>query len=159
MMDVANQVIVFMVNGVNKNVSFPIAHHLISSLNSDSKADLLKEIILEISNTGAELINIAFDGLVTNFATFQKLGASFIMNDFRPFFSNPLNEMPIRIILDPCHMIKLARNCLENEGTIYDGEGKKIQWLHFERLESYRVKSQFVAHKLSKNIFNVPKTK
>lgn len=149
-MDVARQAIVFMVNGINRNVSFPVAHHFISSLDSDSKAVLIKNIIVEISNTGTELLNIAFDGLVTNFTTFKKLGASFVMNDFRPFILNPVNGMPIRIILDPCHMIKLTRNCLENEGTIYDGEGQKIQWLHFDRLESYRVKNQFVTHKLTK---------
>lgn len=95
---VANNVIVFMVNGMNKYVSFPIAHHFINSLDAKAKSELLETIITEISNTGAELLNIAFDGLVTNFTTCKQLGASFRMNDFRPFFPNPVNGRPIQVI-------------------------------------------------------------
>lgn len=131
---VANNVIVFMV--MNRNVSFPIAHHFINTLDAQKKSELLKMIITEISNTGAELLNISFDGLVTNFTTCKQLGASFKIDDFRPFFPNPVDGKPIRIILDPCHMTKLARNCLENEGYICDGERRKIEWKHFESLES-----------------------
>lgn len=147
---VANNVIVFMVNGMNKYVSFPIAHHFINSLDAQAKGELLKTIITEISNTGAELLNIAFDGLVTNFTTCKQLGASFNMNDFRPYFPNPVGGGPIRIILDPCHMLKLARNCLDIEKFIYDGDGRKIEWKHFESLESRRVKNNFITHKLTK---------
>lgn len=47
-------------------------------------------------------------------------------------------------------MLKLARNCLDNERFIYDGDGRKIEWKHFESLESQRVRNDFVMHKLTK---------
>lgn len=117
---------------------------------AEAKSVLLKTVITEISNTGAELINIAFDGLVTNFTTCKQFCASFNMNEFRPFFPNPVGGRQIKIILDPCHMLKLARNCLENERFTYDGDGRKIELKHFESLESQRDKNDFVMHKLNK---------
>lgn len=34
-----------------------------------------------------------------------------------------------------CHMLKLVRNTLAYLGTIYDKDGKKIQWIFIPMLE------------------------
>lgn len=149
---IANQAIVFMLSGINSPFSMPIAYHFISSLNKSSKAKLLKEIIRAVSTFGIKITSITFDGLITNFSTCKELGASFELIDFRPYFVNEVdnNNTKIHIFLDPCHMLKLWRNTLGKHKTIVDGKGQQIKWIYFERLETYRVKNQFVTHNINK---------
>lgn len=123
----------------------------IKSLSSPEKAILIKEIICKLTTIGAKLINITFDGLESNFAACRLLGASFLLNDFRPYFKNPIDQTKVHIMLDACHMLKLIRNCLGSEKILIDGEtGKKIEWNYFENLENYRINRNFVTHKVTK---------
>lgn len=152
---VATQAIVFLINGVNVPISIPVAHHFIAKLNSKDKAQLLRDVIAEISKTGATITNMAFDGLIMNFTTMEALGASFEAEDFRPYFENPYDGKIIRIILDPPHMLKLVRNCLEHVKTIYDSQNRQIQWNHIVNLESIGEKNEFLTHKLTKKHINI----
>lgn len=147
---IANSAIVFMINGIMTKVSLPIAHHFITSLKTEDKANLLLSVIATITEVGARIINVTCDGLRTNFSVFQSLGASLKSNDLRSYFLNPANGDKIFIIFDPCHMLKLVRNCIKNDGSLVDGEGKIIKWQHFEQLESSRVNNDFIRHKLTK---------
>lgn len=48
-------------------------------------------------------------------------------------------------------MLKLARNCVGNNAALIDGNGGKIMWSYFEKLEEFRVnKSYTLTHKLNK---------
>lgn len=149
-LSVAKNAIVFMINGLNKPISLPFAHHFINTLNKEEKAELLESVIAAISETNAIILNITCDGLPTNFAMFELLGASFKLNDIRPYIMNPVTDKKIYTMLDPCHMLKLVRNCLMNRGIIHDGEDHAIKWNHFEKLEDARVSKGFVQHKLNK---------
>lgn len=152
---VATQAIVFLVNGINVPISIPVAHQFIAKLNAKNKSHLLRDVITEISKTGAKIINVAFDGLVMNFTTMEELGANFKLDDFRPYFQNPVDKSVIRIILDPPHMLKLIRNCLENKKHMYDSQNRKIQWNHIVNLESFGEKNEFLTHKLTKKHINI----
>lgn len=149
-LDVASNAIVFMVNAISKPINFPIAHHFISSLKTEQKADLIKDVITFVSQTNAIIINITCDGYPTNFSSFEYLGASLNPNNLQPYILDPSNNKRINILFDPCHMLKLVRNILKNEGIISDDENKKVKWVHFERLERARVKNNFITHKLTK---------
>lgn len=74
---VANQSLVFLVTGINVNISIPIAHFFIRSLDAIEKSILIKEIITAITKTGAKVLNITFDGLRENFSACRMLGCSF----------------------------------------------------------------------------------
>lgn len=154
-LSIAKQAIVFMVNGINEAISIPVAHQFVASLTAEKKAKLLLEVIHEISKTGAKIINITFDGLAENFTTCKILGASFDLEDFRPYFLNPFDGSKIRIILDPPHMLKLARNCLEKKKTLYDLQNRQILWSHLVSLESLGAKNEFLTHKLTKKHINI----
>lgn len=147
---VAKCAIVLMINGINVNISLPIAHHFITALNKEDKANLILSVITAITETGAKIINVTCDGLQANFSMFQYLGASFKLNEMRPYFMNPVTGEKIFIILDACHMLKLVRNCLFNHGTLHDGKNQAIKWQYFERLEKARVDREFIRHKLTK---------
>lgn len=147
---VAKCAIVFMINDINSNLSLPVAHHFVTSLNRAAKANLLLSVISAITETGATIINVTCDGLQTNFSMFEYLGASLKPNELKPFFKNPANDMKIFIMFDACHMLKLVRNCIMNDGQLIDSENHVIKWQHFERLEKVRVNNDFIRHKLTK---------
>lgn len=107
---VAEYVIVFMVNGLNKATSLPVAHHFIKTLNKQQKANLLESVITAASETGSIIVNVTCDGLATNLAVFRHLGASFDPDDMRPYIKNSLTGDKIYTMLDTCHMLKLACN-------------------------------------------------
>lgn len=147
---VARNALVFMVNGINKPVSFPVAHHFIVSLDAQKKSDLVKEVIGEITKLGAKVIVNTFDGLQTNFTTCKKMGASFDISNFDPVIRTPVDNTEVKVILDACHVIKLMRNYLKSEGTMIDSQNRKIEWAHLVALEECRVKNDLVTHKLTK---------
>lgn len=154
---VARFALVFMANGVNVPVSFPICHEFIVSLNATKKADLLKHVVTEVSKLGAKILAVTFDGMNVNFTTCQRMGASFTKENFNPTIQNPLDNSDIQIILDPCHMIKLVRNCLHNEKIVVDHQKRKIEWAHFVALEECRPNMELVTHKIRKEHIDIEK--
>lgn len=147
----ATQAIVYMVHGINFKFSFPIAFHFIQSLNGEEKVALLSEIIGKITECGARVLSVTFDGLISNVTMCNVLGASFDLDDFRPYFSVPGDKRKIYIIFDPSHMIKLARNCVANNSFLMNKDQLRIEWNYFETLEEFRNKRGFIrTHKLNK---------
>lgn len=147
----ANNVIVFMLHGVNVKFSIPIAFYLIETLKSEEKVELLKEILGAVAACGARVLSITFDGLSSNLAMCELLGANFNLNDFKPHFVLPNHERKIYILLDPSHMLKLARNCVANNAYLIDENNSRIKWKYFETLEHFRVNKGFtLTHKLNK---------
>lgn len=123
---VANFVLFFLVTLLlEQKSSLILGYFLIKSLDRVEKANLITEAIHEIENTGAHLISISFDGLSTNFSTFNDLGASFTQDDFRPYIIDEHGKR-ICLVLDPPHMLKLVRNCLGDKGHLSDGNGDDI---------------------------------
>lgn len=119
-------------------------------MSANEKAELWKEVVAKITDTGVVVQTTTFDGLQTNFSAMRMLGASFILTDFRPAVENPVNKTQIKIILDACHMLKLLRNCLQEKLVLYDNEKRKIEWKYFERLVLLRDKGGLITHKLNK---------
>lgn len=160
---VANNAIVFMVNGINIRFNIPVAMHFINSLQAHEKAALISIVIEALTNVGVKVIAITFDGLGTNTPTCNLLGACFnIYKDFRPYILNPVNREKIFVMFDAPHMIKLIRNCIGTKKVIYYGNESKIEWKFYENLEQLRSKYDIVTHKLTKqhilfekNIMNV----
>lgn len=160
---VATNAIVFMVNGVNVSFNIPVAYHFINCLQAHEKAALVLMVLRTLSNIGIRIIALTFDGLIANLRTCNLLGASLdVDGDFRPYILDPLDSHKIYIIFDPPHMVKLIRNCIGQNKTLYHENGSKIEWKFFEALEEIRTKCDIVTHKLTKkhilftkNIMNV----
>lgn len=155
---ISTQVLVFLLNGINFEFSIPVAYYFITSLNAKEKKTVLLEVIENITNAGVKLVNITFDGLITNFGMCQQLGASFNLSNPKTYFINPTDGSNIFIMLDACHMLKLLRNCI---GTydLHDGEGRIISWKFFKSLEVYRKKHDLVTHKMTKKHIEWEKNK
>lgn len=66
---------------------------LIKTLNTLEKSQLIQMAIDKINGTGAVLTSTAFDGLKTNFfACEEQLGASFNIDQFKPFLIDSANK-------------------------------------------------------------------
>lgn len=156
---VANQALVFLITGININISIPIAYFFVRSLNGTEKSIIIKEILRQISEHGIKLINLTFDGLRSNFTACTRLGANFSFDNFKPFFYNPFDGTKIHISCDACHMLKLTRNRLGIEKKLQNGKGESIEWSHFDNLENYRVNRNFVTYKLTKKHIQWEKNK
>lgn len=66
---VANNVIVFMVNGVNINFNLPVAFQFINCLQAHEKAALILMVLRAVTGVGLKVIVLVFDGLPNNFTT------------------------------------------------------------------------------------------
>lgn len=159
---VANNAIVFMVNGINVKFNIPVAMHFINCLQSHEKAALISIVVEALTKIGLKIIVVLFDGLGTNIPACNLLGACLNSEkDFRPYILNPVNKEKIFIMFDPPHMIKLVRNCIGTKKVMYCKDSK-IEWKFYENLEYLRAKKDIVTHKLNKehilfekNIMNV----
>lgn len=132
----AKEALVFLVTGVNESFKIPVSYFLTNGLLASEKATLIQEVILFVSKTGVKVVGLVFDGLVANLATMRLLGANFRKN--RYYIINPHSDDKIFIYLDACHMIKLARNCLDGKGMLYDGDNNCIKWEYLSALEQYQ---------------------
>lgn len=149
---ISTQAILFILNGINVNLEFPVAYFFINTLNCGQRKDLVIEVVEAVSKCGINITNLTFDGYSSNIPMCQMLGAQLdiFSPEFQPFFKNPFSDNEIHIILDPCHMEKLVRNALAEKEVFYDAENGKIEWKFIESLHKFSKKNYFPMHKLSK---------
>ena len=75
-------------------------------------------------------------------------------------FPHPATGEDVFAILDPSHMLKLARNALAQLGSFVDSEGNDIKWSHTEHLQNLEVKEGLnLANKLTTNHLKFEKDK
>lgn len=148
---IANNALVFMLNGINFDMTLPISYYFINSLKTHEKVVLLTKTITTVIKCGVRVLSVTFDGLATNFTMCESLGASFDINNLKPYFVLPGNDCKIYVILDPSHVLKLARNTIGNNKVLVDADNSKIKWKYFEDLETMRIEKDFAhVHKLTK---------
>ncbi|KAG8178273.1 hypothetical protein JTE90_015684 [Oedothorax gibbosus] len=121
---VAKEALVFMVNALNSHWKVPIGYFLINGLTVPERANLIKEALIYIHETGVDVVSLTFDGTSSNIASANELGAKIASDDtLVHFFPHPVTTDPIYMILDACHMLKLVRNCLASKGAILSHGG------------------------------------
>lgn len=129
---VAKNALVFLVTGVNADFSLPVAHYFIIQLKAQEKALLIYEVITAVTRLGVRVSNITFDGLQSNTSACEQLRASFKKLEIRSYILNPVNERRAYILLDACHMLKLARNCIASEKFMHHQlSNNVISWVFF----------------------------
>lgn len=148
--EIANNAIVFLVNGINSKVKVPVAYHFITSLTGQDRMALLLSVLAELFKRGITISNVTFDGLYANQHMCTLLGANFDKNEMQTYFIEPYSQRKVYIIFDPSHMIKLLRNNLYNRKEFVDSEGGKIEWKYIKALVDFGEKNIFgLTHKLT----------
>lgn len=146
---VATNAIVVLLNGINVHLTIPIAYFFITTLISEEKAILVAAILKALTDIGLEVVTVTWDGLSTNSASAEILGASFKHDNIIPYIINPDSGRKVYFIHDPPHMLKLFRNCLGDQKILHDRDGRTIEWKFIERL--YRSKeNELASNKLTR---------
>lgn len=131
----ATEALVLMVVSLNSSWKLPIAYFMIAHLSADEKVLILNSALKKLHDIKVEVVSMTCDAPATNISTLRKLGASFDLNDLQCSFPHPSNPAKsVAVILDPCHMLKLARNTLADLKVLKDQEGHEIRWDFIEKL-------------------------
>lgn len=103
----ATDALVFLANTVNESWKLPLAYYFTNKFTGAEKANVLKQLLFDIHETGAEVLSLTFDGAQNNFSLATEMGVDFSNpNIDKNFcFKNPASGKHVHIILDICHMI------------------------------------------------------
>ena len=142
----AKEALVMMVVSMNGSWKVPVGYFLIEGLNGEERANLVKECLIKLHESGVVVPCIICDGPTCNIAMMEKLGAvvscpnKLYLQNFgfylRPDSQHPADEtIRVSVMLDACHMLKLIRNGLAAYKVLVDKDGRLIKWKYFEELE------------------------
>ena len=93
-----------------------------------------------LNETGIVVVNVTCDNPSTNWAMMKKLGAKLDSLDLKVTKLNILG-IPILVIFDVCHLIKLLRNTLGDYKTLLDSNDNEIDWKYFVKLHEIQASS------------------
>lgn len=133
---VATEALVFMLVGINGKWKWPIGYFLIDKIKAIVQAELIKIALTLANDAGVRVRSLTCDGAITNIRTLEILGCKIHVNSFTDimnYFIHPTQDYKVYVILDPCHMLKLARNTLGDKKVLKSDTGL-IQWHFIENL-------------------------
>jgi hypothetical protein len=119
----------------------PIGYFLADKMTSKAQAKLVKVALEMAAEAGLCVWSITTGSISVNIKTFFELGCDFITtyDTMVTKFKHPIEDYYVYVMLDPCHMLKLARNALGTLKCFSDEEGNIIQWNFFQSLEKSRI--------------------
>ena len=120
---IAHNALVVMAVGLQKPWSYPIAYFLVNHMDSKIQAQIIKESINLLTEASLDVHAVTFDGS----------------------FKHPTRpDRTLYVILDICHMIKLARNALGDKEIFYTDGGETISWYYIKEL--FNVQQSDILH-------------
>ncbi len=158
----ATEALVFALVGLRSHFKCPIAYFLIDKISAAVQAQLVRQALIKTAKIGLKVWCITSDGTTSNIATFKLLGCILHRLTYQSMitkFPHPTLGSDVFIMLDPCHMLKLARNALASLGSIH-ARNEAIHWKFFKNLvtvqENHGMK---LANKLSSSHIKYEKNK
>lgn len=156
---IASNVLVFMLNGINVRFNLPVAFYFIRQLNGVEKWVLVNAVLKTLAEMGIKVRSGGFDGFPNNILMCELAGANYELENMRPYFQNPYDCNSVFTVLDPPHMLKLLRNSLYDVKTMYDREGRKIEWKFYVNLVNLGQEQDFVSHKMTRAHLDLSRNK
>lgn len=139
------EALVFMLVSLKSSWKWPIAYFLKHSMTATTLAELIKTALILTAQSGLRIRAITCDGDTVNCSALQMLGAKIFVEDYKDiknFFPHIAMQYKVRVLLDPCHMIKLARNAIADYGT-FTYNGQCIKWEYITQLYNLQKKLTF----------------
>lgn len=155
----AQEALVFLLVSLKGAWKWPIAYFLTKKTSSTILAELIRSALIICSEHNLHIHSVTFDGDASNCSAINILGAHLFNNDYtqiKYFFPcpNDENNKNIKVILDPCHMIKLARNALADYKQFESNEGS-IKWDYIVKLHTLQKQLTFkLKNRLSSQCIN-----
>lgn len=134
----AKEALVFLVVGVRSPWKIPLAYFLIKGMSGQGQKQLLLHALELLHNINIRVTSVTMDGHATNVSMCKLLGCSFVPQNIKSWFTDPASGRDIVVFFDACHMLKLARNMLEDYKLLKSDQGK-ISWEYIKSLQSLQV--------------------
>lgn len=131
----ASEALVFMVVGLQGHWKMPIAFYFISSLRPDTQRILLLHALEALHECGIKVVCVTMDRhTVYQTLTCMMLGCQLKLNQpLKTYFVHLSSGENLFGIMDPCHMLKLARNMLQAYSSIVSPAGT-VKWKYISEL-------------------------
>lgn len=150
----AKEALTFMVTAVNDHWKIPVAYFLVNGLTSNEKSNILKEVLIFLTQSDIVVSSVTFDGAATNLSMAKLLGAQLNPEKMTSYFKHPVTNENVYIFLDICHMLKLVRNTMASK-LLVDGDGNLIMWSYIDKLEKLQnLNGIRLANKINSNHIN-----
>jgi len=149
----ATKVLMVIGVGIAGHWRLPLCYCLTDGTNADLQNSLLRTVINKLWQSGCCVVSVTMDGLAANCKTFEYLGCSLNPDNIVSVFPHTeCSTMAIAAVFDACHMIKLARNCLNAyQILVIPGVGK-VKWEHMRQLHAVQTaEGLHLANKLTKS--------
>jgi hypothetical protein len=132
----ATEALVFLLVGTRTHWKCPVGYFLCDKMSATTQAQLIRMALVKAADAGLRVWTITADGTSVNISTFRQLGCIFgtTYESTTTKFKHPSQDYYVYVILDPCHMLKLARNALGSLLSFNDQNGGKIKWEFFHNL-------------------------
>lgn len=131
----AKEALVFLVTCINGHWKIPVGYFLIDGLSSRERANLVINCLEFLNEVNLRITSVTFDGAASNLNMASHLGADFSNpQSLKTHFEHPVTKEKVLIFLDPCHMLKLLRNCLGDSKILKTKNDKLIKWTYLEEL-------------------------
>ncbi|KAK0138228.1 DNA transposase THAP9 [Merluccius polli] len=132
----ASEALVFMVVGLKSHWKMPVAFYFIKSVSPDTQKILVLHALEALHERGIKVVCVTMDGHISNMSMCAMLGCQLKLNQpLKTYFTHPSSGENVYIIMDPCHMLKLARNMLEAYSSIISPAGT-VRWQHISELNN-----------------------
>ena len=135
----ATDALVIMASGLQRPWFVPIAYSLTHSLNGEILKQIIIEAIRKLTDIGADVHGIIFDGAPKNFGVAEKLGCN--LKNLDGSFDHPTKPgHKMYVVMDICHMLKLARNAFADMQIFCTAMNEKISWEYIVALHKTQQK-------------------
>ncbi len=150
--NLASEALVFLLVGARSHWKCPIAYFLADKMSSRTQAKLVRTALGMAAEAGLRVWSVTTDGTSVNISMFRELGCNFTtsLQTMITKFKHPTQDYFVYAVLDPCHMLKLARNALGHLGSFLDNDNNRIGWNFFSALNNIQESEGLnLANKLS----------
>lgn len=114
--DIASEALVFMAVRLQGYWKAPIAYYLTKTLTPDTQRVLVEHAIEELHHHGIRVVCLTMDGHASNVSMCTQLGCNLkedLCKPLKTHFPHPITGDKVFVMMDACHMLKLARNMLK----------------------------------------------
>jgi len=149
----ATKVLMVIAVGITGHWRLLLCYCLTDGTNAELHNTLLRTVISKLWQSGCCAVSVTMDGLAANYKTFECLGSSLNPDNIASVFPHTAcSYTRTAAIFDACHMMKLARNCLnEYQILVVPGLGE-VKWEHIRQLHYVQTKEGLtLANKLTKS--------
>ena len=136
----ASEALFLQIVSYRNKLKFPVAYFLTNKANADIQTQIITCCLQNLFDAGILIRSITCDGTATNIQTFKNLIGSDLHEDNSYFYHPCALDVEVYCMLDSCHMLKLARNCMAEKLII--SETGTIRWVFIKKLHEIQEREQ-----------------